>query len=85
MSPRNQEKRKYEKPYLSFHCGSLLRYFCIGGIDVYAQKSGKLSKLEAISQQLELTPQQKAKILPILRDELPEAQAIKNDNSIGKI
>jgi Spy/CpxP family protein refolding chaperone len=51
----------------------------------YAQKSGKLSKLEAISQQLELTPQQKAKILPILRDELPKVEAIKNDNSIGKI
>jgi periplasmic protein CpxP/Spy len=51
----------------------------------YAQKSGKLSKLEAISQQLELTPQQKVKILPILRDELPKVEAIKNDNSIGKI
>ena len=51
----------------------------------YAQKSGKLSKLEAISQQLELTPQQKVKILPILRDELPKVQAIKNDNSLGKI
>jgi protein CpxP len=51
----------------------------------YAQKSGKLSKLEAISQQLELTPQQKVKIMPILRDELPKVQAIKNDNAIGKI
>ncbi len=51
----------------------------------YAQKSGKLSKLEAISQQLELTPQQKVKILPILRDELPKVEAIKNDNSLGKI
>ena len=51
----------------------------------YAQKSGKLSKIEAISQQLELTPQQKVKILPILRDELPKVEAIKNDNSLGKI
>ncbi len=51
----------------------------------YAQKPGKLSKLEAISQQLELTPQQKVKILPILRDEAPKVQAIKNDNSISKI
>jgi periplasmic protein CpxP/Spy len=51
----------------------------------YAQKSGKLSKLEAISQQLELTPQQKSKVLPILRDELPKVEAIKNDNSLGKI
>jgi protein CpxP len=51
----------------------------------YAQKSGKLSKLEAISQQLNLTPQQKIKILPILRDELPKVEAIKNDNSLSKI
>ena len=51
----------------------------------YAQKSGKLSKLEAISQQLELTPQQKVKILPILRDELPKVEAIKNDNSLTRM
>jgi len=51
----------------------------------YAQKSGKLSKIEAISQQLNLTPQQKVKILPILRDEAPKVEAIKNDNSISKI
>jgi Spy/CpxP family protein refolding chaperone len=51
----------------------------------YAQKSGKLSKLEAISQQLNLTPQQKVKILPILRDELPKVQAIKTDNSLSRV
>jgi hypothetical protein len=51
----------------------------------YAQKAGATSKLEAISKQLELTPQQKLKILPILRDEAPKVAAIKNDNSIGKI
>ena len=51
----------------------------------YAQNSGKLSKIEAISQQLQLTPQQKVKILPILKDELPKVEAIKNDNSLGKI
>jgi len=51
----------------------------------YAQKSGAISKVEAISQQLNLTPQQKIKILPILRDEEPKVQAIKNDNSLSKI
>src|SRR5262245_18677188 len=50
-----------------------------------AQKAGAMSKAEAISQQLGLTPQQKIKILPILRDELPKVEAIKNDNSLGKI
>jgi len=49
----------------------------------YAQKSGGLSKAEAIAQQLNLTPEQKVKILPILRDEVPKVNAIKRDNSVS--
>jgi hypothetical protein len=45
----------------------------------------KAAKLEAISQQLNLTPQQKAKILPILADELPKVQKIKNDNTLSRM
>ena len=51
----------------------------------YAQKSGAMSKAEAIAQQLNLTPQQKVQILPILRQEVPKVQAIKTDNSLSKI
>ena len=51
----------------------------------YAQKPTAISKAEAISQQLGLTPQQKVKILPILRDEAPKVQAIKNDNSLTRM
>ena len=50
-----------------------------------AQKAGATAKLEAISKQLDLTPQQKLKILPILRDEAPKVQAIKNDNSLTRM
>ena len=49
----------------------------------YAQKSGSLSKAEEIAQQLNLTPEQKVKILPILRDEVPKVNAIKRDNSVS--
>ena len=49
-----------------------------------AQKGGA-SKIEAISQQLDLTPQQKLKILPILREEAPKVEAIKNDNSLTRM
>src|SRR5436309_15182340 len=49
----------------------------------YAQ--GKAAKLEAISQQLNQTPQQKAKVLPILADEGPKVQKIKNDNSLTRL
>ena len=51
----------------------------------FAQKGGAMSKAQAIAQQLNLTPQQKEKILPILAAEVPKVQAIKNDNSLGKI
>jgi periplasmic protein CpxP/Spy len=50
----------------------------------YAQKTGALSKAETIAQELNLTPQQKIKILPILRDEVPKVNAIKSDNSLSK-
>jgi Spy/CpxP family protein refolding chaperone len=51
----------------------------------YAQRPTAISKAEAIAEQLSLTPQQKVKILPILRDEVPKVNAIKNDNSLSKI
>ena len=51
----------------------------------FAQKGEAMSKAQAIAQQLNLTPQQKEKILPILAAEVPKVQAIKNDNSLNKI
>jgi Spy/CpxP family protein refolding chaperone len=49
-----------------------------------AQRQGG-SKAQAIAQQLNLTPEQKGKILPILVDEVPKVEKIKADNSISKI
>lgn len=48
-----------------------------------AQNKG--AKLQAISQQLNLTPQQKVKILPILADEAPKVEAVKNNGSLSGI
>ena len=47
----------------------------------YAQNKG--AKVQAIAQQLNLTPQQKTKILPILADEAPKVEAIKNNSSLS--
>ncbi len=61
---------------------------CFGVPLLLAQPSsgqGKAAKLEGISQQLNLTPQQKTKILPILADEGPKVQKIKNDNSLSSM
>jgi len=49
------------------------------------QKGAAMAKAQAIAQELNLTPQQKEKILPILAAEVPKVQAIKNDNSLNKI
>ena len=49
----------------------------------FAQKGDAMSKAQAIAQQLNLTPQQKEKILPILADEVPKVRAIKSDNSLS--
>ena len=51
----------------------------------FAQKGDAMSKAQAIAQQLNLTPQQKEKILPILVDEAPKLHSIKNDNSLTNI
>ena len=61
---------------------------CIGMVVLLPPTSSaqsKAAKLQAISQQLNLTPEQKAKILPILADEGPKVQAIKNDNSLSRM
>jgi hypothetical protein len=61
---------------------------CFGTLTLFAPTSSaqdKAAKLEAISKQLDLTPQQKLKILPILGEEAPKVQAIKNNNSVSRI
>jgi len=42
----------------------------------------KLDKLEALSKQLNLTPDQKERLLPILKAEAPKMQAIKDNTSL---
>ena len=61
---------------------------CFGAFALLTSTSSaqnRAAKVEAISQQLNLTPEQKAKVLPILREEGPKVQAIKNDNSLSRM
>ena len=51
----------------------------------FAQKTDAMSKAQAVAQELNLTPQQKEKILPILAAEVPKVRAIKNDNSLSTV
>ena len=47
------------------------------------QASDPTAKLEALSKQLQLTPQQKGEMLPILKEEGPKLEAIKNNSSLS--
>jgi hypothetical protein len=51
----------------------------------FAQKGAAMQKAQSIAQELNLTPQQKEKILPILAAEAPKVNAIRNDNSLSKV
>jgi len=46
------------------------------------QTTDPAAKLQALSQELKLTPQQKMQMLPILKEEGPKLEAIKNNPSL---
>jgi hypothetical protein len=46
------------------------------------QTTDPAAKLQALSQQLKLTPEQKVQMLPILKEEGPKIEAIKKDTSL---
>jgi len=81
--PPNKTKEKQMNNYIRIIAAAL----CFGILlqPPTSSAQNKAAKLEAISQQLNLTPQQKVKILPILADEGPKVQNIKSNNSLSKI
>src|SRR4029453_1838594 len=42
VAPRNQEKRKYEKPHLSFNRRPVRQCFCIAGVDIVCPKGPRV-------------------------------------------
>lgn len=51
----------------------------------YAQAAGQTQKLAAIAKQLNLTPEQKQQLMPILEADAPKLEAIKNNTSLGPL
>jgi Spy/CpxP family protein refolding chaperone len=49
----------------------------------HAQAPGQAQKMQAIAKQLNLTPQQKMQLMPILEADAPKVQAIKNSTTLG--
>jgi hypothetical protein len=49
------------------------------------EKQEMLTKLQHMSQELQLTPQQKQQIFPILKQEAPKLEEIKGNTSLGPL
>ncbi len=47
------------------------------------QDADPAAKMQALAQQLKLTPQQKMQMLPILKQEGPKIEAVKNNTSLS--
>jgi Spy/CpxP family protein refolding chaperone len=77
---RRKNMNQYIRPIAAALCFGV---FMLMAMTSSAQQKG--AKLEAIAQQLNLTPEQKAKVLPILADEAPKVKAIKEDHSFSRI
>ena len=48
-----------------------------------AQTTDPAAKLQALSQQLQLTPKQKLELAPLLKQEAPKIQALKSNTSLS--
>jgi periplasmic protein CpxP/Spy len=48
-----------------------------------AQNADRLAKIQAVAEELKLTPEQKEKVIPILKEEAPKLEAIKSNTSMS--
>jgi len=55
------------------------------GSNAGPQQKEMAAKLEHFSQELQLTPQQKMQVAPILKQELPQLEQVKNNTSLGPL
>jgi Spy/CpxP family protein refolding chaperone len=82
---RQPEENMKKHTHLLITALSIAIFALVSPFSFAQQKGAAMSQAQAIAQQLNLTPQQKEKILPILAAEVPKVQAVKNDNSLNKI
>ena len=71
------------KPFTLLTSAACLCAFLILAPAAPGQNPDAAAKLQALSKQLNLTPEQKVKLLPILEAEAPKLKAIKSDTSLS--
>jgi hypothetical protein len=71
-----------KKPFTLLTFAACLFAFLTLVSPALGQAPDPAAKLQALSQQLKLTPEQKLKVLPILKEEAPKIEALKNNPSL---
>ena len=71
-----------KKPFTLLTFAGCLFAFLIFAPAAPGQAPDAAAKLQALSQQLKLTPEQKIKVLPILKEEAPKIEALKSNPSL---
>jgi hypothetical protein len=71
-----------KKPFTLLMSAAFLFAFLTLAPAASSQTTDPAAKMQALSQQLKLTPQQKMQMLPILKAEGPKIEAIKNNPSL---
>jgi hypothetical protein len=71
-----------KKPFTLVTSAACLYAFLTLAPAAPGQTTDAAAKLQALSQQLKLTPEQKVKVLPILKEEAPKIEALKNNPSL---
>jgi hypothetical protein len=60
--------------------------FCVSLVSTsYAQSKAREQRLAAVAKQLHLTREQEKQLIPILRAQEPQLQAIRNDQSLSRV
>ena len=72
-----------KKPFTLLTSAACLIGFLILAPTAPAQNPAAEEKVIGLGQQLKLTPQQEVEVLPILKEEAPKFEAIKNDPSLS--
>ena len=75
--------KKYIAQYASIGLAFAVLFSVAHHAYAQAAGAGKVQKMEAIARQLNLTPQQKQQLMPILEADAPKIEAIKNNASLG--
>ena len=71
-----------KKPFTLLMSAAFLYAFLILAPAAPGQTTDPAAKMQVLSQQLKLTPEQKIKVLPILKEEGPKIEAIKSNPSL---